>query len=86
MSANGISWAGCSYGVSKTVAENLKAGDTYGKIPMPPADLNESAKDALDQIQKRQYAQKYTSSGKSIHQIGVGFDGKTRNIGAWVAL
>ncbi len=46
--------------------------------------LNGSAKDALDQIQRSDYAQKYQTSPKITHLFGVAFDHKDRNIGEWL--
>ncbi len=39
--------------------------------------------DALAQIEERGYAARYLSEGKKVLGIGVTFDAKTRNIGAW---
>ena len=39
--------------------------------------------DALAQIEERGYAARYLSEGKKVLCIGVTFDAKTRNIGAW---
>ena len=46
--------------------------------------LNGSAKDALDQIQRSDYAQKYQDSPKITHLFGVAFDHKERNVGEWI--
>ena len=42
--------------------------------------------DALAQIKERGYANRYLAEGKNIVCIGVTFDPKTRNIGAWRSL
>jgi hypothetical protein len=39
---------------------------------------------ALSQIEAKKYHEKYSSAGKSIQLIGVGFDQKERNISGWM--
>jgi PD-(D/E)XK nuclease superfamily len=46
--------------------------------------LNGSKEEALQQIKDKKYAQKYQNAGKEIVLLGVEFDQKERNIGAWV--
>lgn len=45
--------------------------------------LDGTAKDALQQIKKTQYYQKYRQSKKEIYLIGVNFDSSKRSIGDW---
>jgi ATP-dependent exoDNAse (exonuclease V) beta subunit len=46
--------------------------------------LNDSCQAALEQIEDKQYAQKYLFGDKAITLIGVAFDQQTRNIGDYV--
>jgi hypothetical protein len=47
--------------------------------------LHGTAKEALQQIKDRGYAQKYAGHDKQVRLFGVDFDPEERNIGRWVA-
>jgi hypothetical protein len=42
-----------------------------------------TATEALEQIRKMRYAEKYAGSGKQIILLGIGFDADQRTIGSW---
>jgi Predicted AAA-ATPase/PD-(D/E)XK nuclease superfamily len=46
--------------------------------------FNKTAQEAIEQINKKGYASKYTTSGKKIRGIGVNFNSATRQIDDWV--
>jgi Predicted AAA-ATPase/PD-(D/E)XK nuclease superfamily len=46
--------------------------------------FNKTAEEALEQIEKQDYAGKYQASGKTITGIGVNFDSATRTIDGWL--
>ena len=46
--------------------------------------LSGTKEDALEQINRKQYAQKYQDTSKQLVLVGVEFDQKTRNIGEWI--
>ncbi|NCC52858.1 MAG: hypothetical protein EOM20_16815 [Spartobacteria bacterium] len=46
--------------------------------------LQGTAEEALAQIERNEYAQKYAGSEKTIRKFGVAFDPETRNIGQWI--
>jgi len=46
--------------------------------------LSGTKEEALEQINRKQYAQKYQDTGKQLVLVGVEFDQKTRNVGEWV--
>ena len=43
-----------------------------------------SAKEAIEQIHKKQYYLKYANDGRQIVLLGIGFDQETKNIGEWL--
>lgn len=45
--------------------------------------FNKTAKEAINQIKEKKYAEKYQSSGRTIYLIGVNISQKERNIDAW---
>jgi len=47
--------------------------------------LDGSAKEALAQIDSKEYALPWTGSGKKVFKVGVSFDFEKRNIGEWVS-
>ncbi|MCB1117949.1 MAG: ATP-binding protein [Chlamydiia bacterium] len=47
--------------------------------------IDQSSETAFTQIQMKNYAEKYTKSGKTLAVIGVNFDSKSRNISDWKA-
>jgi Predicted AAA-ATPase/PD-(D/E)XK nuclease superfamily len=46
--------------------------------------FNKTAQEAIEQINKKGYASRYTTSGKKIRGIGVNFNSATRQIDDWV--
>jgi gamma-glutamylcysteine synthetase len=46
--------------------------------------FNKTAEEALTQIHKRQYANKYKAAGKTITGIGVNFSTAKRGIDTWL--
>jgi hypothetical protein len=58
--------------------------ETKDKVYLFEFKLKGTAEEALQQIQTKEYAQKYKNSDKPIWGIGVEFDSKDRNIGRWV--
>ena len=53
------------------------------KVYIMEFKCNQSAEKAIDQIKKKNYAQKFLDSGKKIILIGINFDKKQRNIADW---
>jgi hypothetical protein len=47
-------------------------------------DGNGTAEDALRQIEERDYAGKYSLSGKKVIKVGVEFDNEKRNVRRWL--
>lgn len=45
--------------------------------------INESADDALKQIENKQYAKPFEADGRTIYKIGINFSTKTRRIDEW---
>ncbi|MBI4647826.1 MAG: PD-(D/E)XK nuclease domain-containing protein [Bacteroidia bacterium] len=43
-----------------------------------------TAREAIDQIKKKQYAMKYANEKKEIIQVGIGFDTDKKNIGDFI--
>ncbi len=58
--------------------------ETKDRIYLFEFKLQGKAEEALEQIQKKEYGQKYTQIGKSIWYLGVEFDPTERNIGRWI--
>ena len=46
--------------------------------------LNGTKEEALEQIKRNDYAQKYQLTTKQVILVGVEFDRKTRNVGEWI--
>ena len=46
--------------------------------------INGSAQEALQQINSRQYAVPYATSGKRVVKVGVSFSTKTKSVEEWV--
>ena len=46
--------------------------------------LNGIREEALAQINRKQYAEKYLDTGKELVLVGVEFDAVKRNIGQWI--
>lgn len=46
--------------------------------------LNQTAQTALQQINLKNYRQRFALSGRPITMVGVNFDGNTRNISGWM--
>ena len=46
--------------------------------------LNKDAQTAMQQINLKDYRQRFALSGKPITKVGINFDGTTRNITDWV--
>jgi len=46
--------------------------------------LHDTAQNALEQINSKDYSLPYEDDGRQIIKVGVGFDAETRNIGEWV--
>ena len=47
--------------------------------------VDKPAKEALDQINSKEYALPFTADGRQLFKIGVSFSSKTRKIAEWVA-
>ena len=47
---------------------------------------NHSADEALDQINKKGYAEKYLLDGRPITKVGISFSSEERNITEWKTL
>lgn len=45
--------------------------------------LDETAEDAIEQIKKKKYFEKYEKKGNTIHLVGINFSSKERNISDW---
>lgn len=46
--------------------------------------LNGSAKDALSQIERKNYALPFASDSRTLFKIGISFSKNTRNIDHWI--
>jgi len=53
------------------------------KIYIMEFKCNQSAKEAVEQIKRKNYASKYLNKGKIIYLLGINFDTQKRNIEEW---
>lgn len=78
-----------SFGADVSAEESTAKGDSDLVLRMPKyiyvieLKYDQSAQEALDQIEERGYAEKYGSDGRPVVKVGVAFSSEARNITEW---